>query len=144
MKSRNIKGALCGALSICAHATVSAQETIEQVDQCSVGGVIGADAISACELDQVGADAGVGGVLDHPVAWLQLGEFGDREGAVGSPELPRVLDLEACVAQPLLGLRMIWDDHRGVAEGRRELARGVEGWHGYVRAMASVLGDARG
>jgi hypothetical protein len=40
----------------------------------------------------------------------------DRERAVRSPELSRVLDLKAGIPQPVLGLRVIGRDDGGVAE----------------------------
>jgi hypothetical protein len=50
----------------------------------------------------------------------------DREGAVGAPELAGVLDLEAGIPQPLLGLGVIVRDHGRVAQDRRRVALGQD------------------
>ena len=51
---------------------------------------------------------------------------GDREGAVGAPELARVLDLEAGSAEPLLRLGVVGDDDGGVAQHRRRVPLGED------------------
>ena len=51
---------------------------------------------------------------------------GDREGTVRTPELAGVLDLEARVAEPLLGLGVIGRDHGGVPERRCGVALGED------------------
>jgi hypothetical protein len=51
---------------------------------------------------------------------------GDREGAVGAPELSGVLDLEAFVPEPLLRLGVIRGDHGGVPEHGSGVALGED------------------